>query len=193
MPTLNTVILLIAAMLLVTATGCEPSENQKLAEMAERHLDRQSEQNRQMNELQREVAQGSRQLVAADAKAREEMLTLQREVQAERAEVGRQRDALETERRDLAAKRRIDPILAAAITNLGLLLACLLPLVLCWYLLQRPTEAVEDHAMMEVLLDDIIADQPRFLPRTELPALGLQEPDGSQPRPNDSDAGTDSA
>lgn len=180
-------------MLLVTATGCEPSENPKLAEMAERHLDRQSEQNRQMNELQREVAQGSRQLVAANAKAREEMLALQREVQVERAEVGRQRDALETERRDLAAKRRIDPILAAAITNLGLLLACLLPLVLCWYLLQRPADPADDHAVMEVLLNDMIADQPQFLPGRELPALGLQEPDGNKLFPNDSDAETDSA
>ena len=117
----------IVVMLMLTAIGCDEEENKRLAEMAERHRERQAEQSRQVTELQREVAEGSRRLVEADAQARQEMVTLQREVQAERTEVGRQRDLLEGDRRDLAAKRRLDPIIAAAITNIGLLLACLLP------------------------------------------------------------------
>ena len=143
----------IVMMLLMLAIGCDENGDRRVADMAERHLQRQAEQARQMNALHREVAEGARRLVEADAQAREEMVALQREVQAERAEVGQQRDLLEGERRDLAAKRHLAPIIAAAITNVGLLLACLLPLVLCWYLLERRVEPADDQVVAEVLLD----------------------------------------
>jgi hypothetical protein len=175
MQTHKMILMPIVAALILTAIGCDEEENKRLAEMAERHIERQAEQNRQVTELQREVAEGSRRLVEADAQARQEMVTLQREVQAERSEVGRQRDLLEGERRDLAAKRRLDPIVAAAITNIGLLLACLLPLVLCWYLLQRRVEPADDQAVAEVLLEDLVADRPLLLPRTDgIRAIGLR-------------------
>ena len=54
------------ATLIVTAIGCD--EDERLAEMAERHSARQAEQNRQMADLQKEVAEGTRQLVEADAR-----------------------------------------------------------------------------------------------------------------------------
>ena len=178
----------IVVMLMLTAIGCDEEENKRLAEMAERHLERQAEQNRQVTELQREVAEGSRRLVEADAQARQEMVTLQREVQAERNEVGRQRDLLEGERRILAAKRRLDPIVAAAITNIGLLLACLLPLVLCWYLLQRRVEPADDQAVAEVLLEDLVTDRPLLLPRSEnVRAIGLHASNSDSRSPDDSD------
>ena len=166
----------IAVLLTLTTIGCNEEENKRLAEMAERHLERQAEQNRQVTELQHEVAEASRRLVEADAQARQEMVTLQREVQAERNEVGRQRDLLEDERRDLAAQRRLDPIVAAAITNVGLLLACLLPLVLCWYLLHRRVEPADDQAVAEVLLEDLVTDRPLLLPRSDsVRAIGLRD------------------
>jgi hypothetical protein len=158
-----------------------------MVEMAEKHLDRQAEQGRQMAELQREVAEGSRRLVEADAEARQEMVALQREVQAERNEVGRQRDLLEGERRELAAKRRLDPIIAAAITNAGLLLACLLPLVLCCYLLQRRVEPADDQAVAEILLEDLVTDSPLLLPRSDgLRAIGMRD-DNSLSRSEDAE------
>ncbi len=178
----------IVAALMLTAIGCDEDENKRLAEMAERHLERQAEQSRQVTELQREVAEGSRRLVEADAQARQEMVTLQREVQAERNEVGRQRDVLEGERRELAAKRRLDPIVAAAITNVGLLLACLLPLVLCWYLLTCRVEPADDQAVAEVLLEDLVADRPLLLPRTDgVRAIGLRAERDVSRSPDDSD------
>jgi hypothetical protein len=143
--------------------GCE--EEERLAEMAERHLERQAEQNRQMADLHKEVAEGTRQLVEADARAREEMVALQRNLQADQAAVGQQRDQLEGERRDLAAKRRLDPIIAAAITNLGLLAVCALPLVLCWYLLHPRVEPADAQIVAEVLLQDLVSDRPLLLPR----------------------------
>ncbi|QDU74666.1 hypothetical protein Pan97_16780 [Bremerella volcania] len=178
----------IAVTLMLTAIGCDEEENKRLAEMAERHLERQAEQNRQVTELQREVAEGSRRLVEADAQARQEMVVLQREIQAERTEVGRQRDLLEGERRDLAAKRRLDPIIAAAITNIGFLLACLLPLVLCWYLLGRRVEPANDQAIAEVLLEDLVTDRPLLLPPSDnVRAIGLRTGNDNSSSPYDAD------
>ena len=167
MHTYKILLLPIAAMLMLAAIGCDEEEKDRLVDMAEKHLERQAEQNRQAIELQRQVAEGSRQLVEADAKARQEIVALQRDVQAERSEVGQQRDALEDERRDLAAKRRTDPIIASAITNIGLLAACLLPLVLCWLLLRRPVEPADDQAIAELLLEDLVTDRPLLLPQRE--------------------------
>lgn len=167
MQTHKLLVIPIVAILVLAMIGCDENENKRLAEMAERHLERQSEQNRRMSELQREVAEGARQLVEADAKAREEMVTLQRAAQAERSEIGRQRDTMEDERRHLATIRRLDPIIAAAITDIGLLVACLLPLVLCWYLLHRRIEPADDQAVVEILLEDLITDRPLLLPRMD--------------------------
>ncbi len=162
MKAVRTVFVPVAAALIVTMMGCD--ENTRLAQMAERHLDRQAEQNRQMAELHRQVADGSRELVAADAKAREDLAALQREVQTERAETGRQRDELEKERRSLAAERRQAPIIAAAITSVGLVLACLLPLLLGWHLLRAPTDDA-DRLIAEVLVEDLVSEHP-LLTRT---------------------------
>ena len=152
-------------MLIVTAIGCD--EDERLVQMAERHLARQAEQNRQMVDLQKEVAEGTRQLVEADARAREEMVALQRDLQADQAAIGQQRDQLEGERKEIAAKRRLDPIIAAAIANVGLLAVCALPLVLCWYLLHPRVEPADDQVVAEVLLQDLVSDRPLLLPRME--------------------------
>ncbi|MCY2995964.1 MAG: hypothetical protein NTY19_50155 [Planctomycetota bacterium] len=178
----KTVFVPIAAGLMLTAIGCD--ENTRLAEMAERHLDRQAEQNRQMVELQRQVADGSRELVAADAKAREELMALQRDVQTERTETGRQRDELEKERRSLAAERRMDPIIAAAISNVGLVLACLLPLVLCWRLLRAPDDAA-DRLITEVLIENLVAEHPLLAPTSLLPRAIGYAPNAANPRSTD--------
>ena len=83
------------------------------------------------------------------------------------------RDQLEDDRRDIAAQRHRDPLIAAAITNIGLILACLLPLVLCVVILRSLRNPVADEeALTEFLVHEIVADQPLLLstePRT--PAL----------------------
>lgn len=180
---------LIVATLLMTATGCAENENKQLAEMAERHLDRQAEQNQQMAKLQQELAKGSRQMVEADAKAREEIVALHRDVQAERTEIGQQRDSLENDRRQIAEQRHRDPIIASAITSFGLLLACLLPLVLCWYLLHRPVEPADDSAVAEVLLEDLVADSPLLLPVGDYARTIGCRANGQLPHEDDSSSG----
>jgi hypothetical protein len=88
----------------------------------------------------------------------------------------------------------LDPIVAAAITNTGLLAVCALPLVLCWYLLHPRVEPADDQVVAEVLLQDLVADQPLLSPRMEdRRAIGiageassLSGPSSDQPAsPND--------
>ena len=152
-----------ALALLFASAGCSSSD-ERLAEFAERASERQAEQNRRMAELQQDVTAGSRQLVEADAQARAEFTGLHRDLQAERATVGHQRDALEAERREIASDRVTDPIIAAALMNAGLLLACVLPLVVCWQLLRRGDTEPADALIAEVLLNDLVATQPLLLP-----------------------------
>lgn len=159
----------------ITTSGCDKNDDQRLVEMAEQNVARQQEQNRRMTELQREIAQGARHLVEADAKARSELVSLQKDVQAERAEVGRQRDELESERRQLARQRRFDPIIATAITQCGAMLAAISPLLLCWQLLCRSNTALSDDEIAHALLHDLTSKSPRLFARYDIPRIGLPD------------------
>jgi hypothetical protein len=170
--------LLIAATLMVL-TGC--SEDQRLADMAKDSTRRQAEQNQEMIRLNQEVAKSHQRVLEADSQSRQEVLKLQRElverdqharqdlhalereIQAaasqERTSLDRQHEALEQERRGIAGERKRDPILAAAITGLGIVLACLAPIVLAICLLwvahrQEPSEA----ELAELLVQEIASD-----------------------------------
>ncbi len=140
---------LLIPLVILTTVGCEEGESRRLAAMSERHEQRQAEQNRSTAELHRKVVE------------------LQRDVQAERTAIGQQRDRLESERQSIASQRRWDSLVAAAITNVGLLLACLLPLALAWLLLARPPDTGDEQAVVEIMLDDLTAKQPLILYRRD--------------------------
>ena len=117
------------------------------------------------DEDQRRQAEASRQLVEADAKARTETIALQRQLQDAQAEVGHQRDQLENDRRDFADQRNRDPIVANSIATLGTILACLLPLILCIYLAMGLRDDLQtDGTLTEILVQEIVAEQPTLLP-----------------------------
>ena len=172
-------------LILLTSIGCNSNENSRVAELATQQLKRQADQNRRMSELQQEVASGSRELVEADANARQEMVTLQREMQTERNEIGHQRDQLEAERREIADRRNRDPIIAAAITRVAFVVVSLLPLLICWLLLQQKVEPADKNEITELLLDDLVSSEPRLMPpaKTDPAKLRLtdllQSPDNS--------------
>jgi len=167
--------LALVMMLAVLTSGCSRNENRRLAEMAQQHLNDQVEQNRRSDELQKQIAEGSRRLIEADAKARKEMIALQRDLQEERTEIGQQRDLLEVERRELAGRRHREPIIATAISRIGLLIVAVLPLLVCWFLLRRPVEPADDHAVAEILLEDLVTDRPLLLPTPKQPPPYLEK------------------
>lgn len=110
--------------LTAVVAGCEKPPDQRILDLTEDALRVQSRQNQLAAEQQQQFAAATKELVAADAQARTEVLELSRELQAERREIGTQRDALERERRDLAYLRNFDPVTAAAISALGMRPAC---------------------------------------------------------------------
>jgi hypothetical protein len=91
--------------LLALITGCKEDDQ------LQRSLQRQAEQ----------IVGASRNLVEADAKAREELIELQQNlqegVQTERHSLDRQHEELEAERQVIARQRHRDPLIATAIIN----------------------------------------------------------------------------
>jgi hypothetical protein len=102
------------------------------------------------------------------------MTAIQRDLQQSQTEIGRQRDQLETERRQIAVERYWDAILGHAITAAAGLFACLLPLLLCWVLLRRPSDDGENDAVLaKFLMQELVDDHPTLLPGDSMrPLLG---------------------
>jgi hypothetical protein len=94
----------------------------------------------------------------------DQLLEVQTSVQAEREHLSQQRDQLEADRRDWDARERIDPIIAAAIENAGLLVACGLPLLVVAILLWPRRSEPVDEELCDVLICDMTSDHPKLLP-----------------------------
>lgn len=166
-------VMVTVTMLTLMTTGCDKDE--RLAEMASRSMELQAQQNARTAEAQKDISAGARQLVEADAAARQETLAMQRELQQQHAELGFQRDSLEEDRRQIASQRYTHPIIASAITQAGLALACVLPLVICWQLLKIRSEPADDREIAEVLLNDLMTPEPLLLiPSGSGPAIEQQ-------------------
>ena len=170
--------------LIVLLIGCGETDP-RVVQVALESTRRQAEQNRQMGELQQQVAEGAKQLVDADAQARQQLAELQRELRTDQAEVSRQRDALESERRAIATERRWDSILGTSIYAGAGILACLLPLlVCCWLLWCTRDKQGTDEALAELLVEELVSDRPLLLPpRQPVPLLEHQTPLQSPPAP----------
>jgi len=155
--------IMLLALAIIVLAGCD--KDRRLVDLARESADRQAAQNLQMAENTRQVAAAAKAVADADAQARRDFAAMQRHVVAQQAEVGRQRDQLESDRREAAQARQRDPVIAAAITDIGLVLACLLPLILCWYLLRSLHEEKSDPILTEVLIEEFASGSPTlFVP-----------------------------
>lgn len=161
-----------------------------MAQMAARTVETQHEQNKMMHESNqkliettrevtqqgRELAEAAERLVAEDAQARKELVVAHREMRgelhAERVSVDQQRGRLEDERRDIAAQRVRDPIVAEAIQSVGLCLVALLPVCLAGYVLYSVNRSTDDQAAVsELLVLDLSSEHPRLLPGAPRPGI----------------------
>ncbi len=177
----NTLLLLTAILVIGPAIGCQ-SDDARIAEMAQRQADREAEHTRQMAQLQQQVAEGSRHLVEADAETRKELTELQRDLRNDQATVGQQRDTLEADRRQIAADRRWDSVIGPAITGAAILIACILPLVVCVMALRGLRHPEQSNEVLsEILVEELVSERPRILPRP-LPRSAIE---GPQPSPLD--------
>ncbi len=181
---------LILLMLLAVAGCSKPADmrDQRLAEFAKQSMEQQAKQNDRIAEQSRAVIEQSqklveatKELVAHDAQARQELIAAQEklttQLNQQRATIDAGRDQLEQDRREIAQQRHRDPILAAAIQNVGLLIACTLPLIVCIFVIKRmSSREPDDAAVAELLVHELVTDQPRLLPGPSLrpPALESQ-------------------
>lgn len=120
-------------------------------------------------------------LVKADARTREDLVRLEREIQAERARVGQQRDALEYERKALAAERRQAPSFEALVHWIGFAILCALPLVICLFLLNQRSPEAGASELEEILIFNLTESSAPLVPRLrQLPSEAPESDPQSQ-------------
>ena len=177
-------IMLLIVCLTVLTTGCGPRP--ETTEVAREAADRQARQNEEMAHLNREMAESHQRLLEADAESRREVLevqqdlierdaegrqelnTLQQETQTavvqQQARIDLKYDELDSERRDIAAQRHRDPIIAATVQGLALTLACLFPIILAAYLLYSLNhDETSDAQLAELLVREIALESGTLL------------------------------
>lgn len=114
-----------------------------------------------MSELNKEVAGGTRELVAADAEARKEIVGVHRDLQAERTRLDTGWGAREKERQHIAAERRTESMLVPAIEVIGGLALVIVLLGFCWYALVAARRSNDSDARLnEVLICEILDEPP---------------------------------
>ncbi|TWU51151.1 hypothetical protein [Rubripirellula reticaptiva] len=103
----------------------------------------------------------------------QQWLEMQEDLQAERAEVGLQRDLLEEDRRRWDEREHGEPVLAAVISSAVLLVVCGLPLLMVAILMWPRQPEPSSETVCEVLLDDVV-QQSTSSDTKRLPAKGRQ-------------------
>lgn len=188
-------IVIMALLTLLAVIGCSDAapdmRDQRLADFAQQSVHQQAKQNEHMArqseavvQESQQLAEASKELVAKDAEARREMVTAQRELTSQlneqRASIDTDRDELEEERKQIAEQRHRDPIIASSIQTIGLILVCLLPLIVCVYVLRQMNRSdPDDAAVAELLACELVSDEPRLLAGPVLrPAIEYYEDRG---------------
>lgn len=149
----------------VSLTGCrEKDRYREIAEVATQAADRQAAQNVEMARVQREVAEGTRRMVEADAESRKEIITVHHDIQAERATLGDGFDKLETERKEIAQARRTESVLVPAVKLIGGAAVAVAVVLFCLTLLVglRRSDAT-DADVSELLISDLVSERPQLL------------------------------
>ena len=138
-------------------------------------MEEQRKQNDRIADQSEAVVKESSQLVGAakelvehDAQTRREMIAAHSELTSQlnqqQAVVDAGRDQLEQERQQIAEKRHRDPVIAIAIETAGMAIACLLPLVICFFVIRQMQTQEPDHAAVaELLIQEFSGEQPRLL------------------------------
>ena len=173
---LRRVAMCLALLMLGVVGGCGRSPDERLAGFAQQTMteqikqnDRMADQSQAVVEESHQLAETAKQLVEHDAEARRELIAAQQELTSQlngqQSAIYTGHEQLEQDRREIAEQRHRDPIIAAAIQNTGLILACLLPLAVAVFVIRQMEIQEPDHAAVaELLVLELTADEPRLLP-----------------------------
>ena len=145
-------------LVLISVFGCGQApdyRDQRLAEFAQKSVNEQAQQNARIAEIiQREAS--SRQELFSQHQSLTKQLNQQQQV------IDAARSRLETDRSEIAQQRFRDPIIAAVLQNIGVLLACLLPLLVAVFGVWQMQSQEPDHAAVANFLVAELTT-PRFL------------------------------
>jgi hypothetical protein len=162
------------ALLILAAAGCDNTPDGRLADFAQQSMAEQRQQNNRLADQSEAVvaeshqlAEAAKQLVTRDAEARRELIAAQADMTSQLNEqqsaLHTGYDRLEQDRRQIAAQRHRDPIIAAVIQNFGLVIACLLPLLVAVLVIRQLQSQEPDHAAVaELLTLELTSDEPRL-------------------------------
>jgi hypothetical protein len=155
--------------MLILMGGCDDRATQIAREAA----NRQAQQNTSMAELNQQVAGGTRRLVEADAKARQDFVGVHRDLGAERLRLDAGWNSLENERQQIAGQRRTESMLVPLTELVGGLAVVVTLLGYCWYaLVAARRNKGTDAELNEFLVCELLPGE-QLLPPTnaQLPAL----------------------
>jgi hypothetical protein len=112
--------------------------------------------------------------VEEQSEARKQAAELQQELQKERFELSGGWNELETERKSMASSRNTESFLAALLKGGGAALAAILALAFAWLALYGLRSEDDSRAVCELLLDDLVGEQPLLSPdgRRAMPSYG---------------------
>ena len=154
--------------------GCESSDD-RLADYAQKSVAQQAKQNAATAEVAREAAESQRRVIETVEKSRQDLIAVQKELDLQRTTVAQ-------ERKELTEQRREESLLAPVLTTIGYLLVTSLPLGLCWYLLHTlKGSPVDESAVTQLLVQDLLSEQPVLLPRPVNSNPRLVRGSGSRP------------
>lgn len=146
-----------------------------------------------------ELTKASQKLVEAEAQSRREQAAqhakLQAELQSQQQNVDHQRNALESERREIAERRHRDPLIASGLIQAATLLVASLPLVVLILLIRAARNEPSDVPLGELLVHDLTSEAPLLLsaPIISRPATLLPAPEATEPPAEDSSTDDNSA
>ncbi len=181
--------MLMTVLIPATIVGCSRAPDERLAEFAQQTMTEQIRQNQRMSDQSEaivdeshQLAEAAKELVERDADSRRELIAAQQELTSQLNEqqsaIYTGHDQLEQDRRELAEQRHRDPIIAAVIQNIGLVIACLLPLLVAVQVIWQMQSQEPDHAAVaELLTLELTSEEPFLLPGPRLRQGSLPQED----------------
>jgi hypothetical protein len=168
---LPTTWMLLATLPLIATSSCS---DERVTQGAREAADRQAQQNTEMAQVNREVAAGSHQLVEADAKARQEIVGVHRDLQSERSRLDTSWSQVRDERMQIAAERRTESTVVAVANASGYLFLVVVVLGFCWYALVRVRQGDGiNEQLNELLVSEILLEHSALFAAPEKTLLGL--------------------
>lgn len=140
-------------------TGCTETVNERLVRHVEEVEARAATERAEHAQLARQVAEAQR-----------ELIRLQQRLEADRAELARQ--------------RQHESFWGLMIEQAALLLGCLLPLLLAIRLLGQAKASQDDSAVVEAIVEELLSDEPGWIAiQAGPPSAALPDQTASQANP----------